>query len=184
MARLRARLAERCGLDLEGSTIGVHEPGWVPVAPLAAYLLSGRGGVLTSCAGPPSDRYVTASVRAVLESGLAAEGVADQVRRARIADLIDADAPGVLAATGAEIATGVDPSSLPLGGGTVDLCHSGARSSTTSPPSCASRSASCVPARGLACMTTAITCATWMGAGLPAAHTLPDHVYRVCSVIV
>ena len=26
---------ERCGLDLEGRTIWVHEPGWVPFAPLA-----------------------------------------------------------------------------------------------------------------------------------------------------
>jgi SAM-dependent methyltransferase len=116
---------ERCGLDLEGRTIWVHEPGWVPFAPLASYLLSGRGGVLTSAAGPPSDRYVGASVRAILESELAAEGAADPVRRARIADLIDADVACVLAATTTAIATSVDPSSLPLGSGSVDLCHSG-----------------------------------------------------------
>jgi hypothetical protein len=58
---------ERCGLDLEGRTIWVHEPGWVPFAPLASYLLSGRGGVLTSTAEPPSSRYVRLTVRAVLE---------------------------------------------------------------------------------------------------------------------
>ena len=116
---------ECCGLDLEGRTIWIHEPGWVPFAPLASYLLSGRGGVLTSAAGPPSDRYVGASVRAILESGLAAEGAADSIRRARIADLVDADAACALTATRTAIATSVDPSSLPLDSGTVDLSHSG-----------------------------------------------------------
>ena len=116
---------ERCGLELDGRTIWVHEPGWVPFAPLASYLLSGRGGVLTSAAGPPSDRYVAASVRAILESELAAEGAADPVRHARIAALVDADAAAVLSATSTAIATKVDPSSLPLDTGSVDLCHSG-----------------------------------------------------------
>ena len=116
---------ERCGLDLEGRTIWVHEPGWIPFAPLAAYLLSGRGGVLTSTTGRPSDRYVAASVRAVLEAQLAAEGAADAVRRAQVAELVDTDVARLLAVTGTDIATGVDPSSLPLSGASADLCHSG-----------------------------------------------------------
>jgi len=116
---------ERCGLDLEGRIVWVHEPGWVPFAPLASYLLSGRGGLLTSTAGPPSDRYIAASVRAILESELAAESAAGPDRRARISDLIDADTAGLLAATRTEIATGVDPSALPLGNASADLCHSG-----------------------------------------------------------
>ena len=116
---------ERCGLDLDGRTIWVHEPGWVPFAPLASYLLSGRGGLLTSTAGPPSDRYVAASVRAILNSELATGCRAAPDRCARISDLVDADAHGLLTGTSTEIATGVDPSSLPLGSASADLCHSG-----------------------------------------------------------
>jgi SAM-dependent methyltransferase len=116
---------DRCGLDLEGRAIWVHEPGSVPFAPLASYLLTGRGGVLTSTDGRLSDRYVAPAVRAILESDLARDGAASAPRRARVADLAGADVARLLAATGAEIATGVDPSSLPLAGGAIDLCHSG-----------------------------------------------------------
>ena len=116
---------ERCGLDLEGRTIWVHEPGWVPFAPLAAYLLSGRGGVLTSTADRPSDRYVSATVRAVLESELATNGAASPARRALVADLAGGGVARLLRATGAEIATGVDPSAPPLATASVDLGHSG-----------------------------------------------------------
>jgi SAM-dependent methyltransferase len=116
---------ERCGLDLEGRTIWVHEPGWVPFAPLAAYLLSGSGGVLTSTADQPSNRYVGTTVRAVLESELATNGAAGPARRALIADLAGGDVARLLRATGGEIATGVDPSALPLASASVDLCHSG-----------------------------------------------------------
>jgi len=114
---------ERCGLELEGRTIWVHEPGAVPFAPLASYLLSGRGGILTSTGDPPSDRYVAPSVRAILEADLA--GAAAAQRRTRVAELADSDVDRLLAATGTAIATRVDPAALPLGGESADLCHSG-----------------------------------------------------------
>ncbi len=113
---------ERCGLELEGRTIWVHEPGVVPFAPLAAYLLTGRGGLLTSTDGRPSERYVAASVRAILETDI---GRAASDRRARIAALNDAGVDRLLAATGTEIAAGVDPAALPLAADAADLCHSG-----------------------------------------------------------
>jgi SAM-dependent methyltransferase len=116
---------DRCGLDLEGRTIWVHEPGSVPFAPLASYLLTGHGGMLTSSAAPPLDRYVRASVRAVLEAEIARDGARDADRRARVGDLAGADVARLLAATGGQVATGVDPRSLPLATGSVDLCHSG-----------------------------------------------------------
>lgn len=115
---------ERCRLDLEGRTIWVHEPGWVPFAPLASYLVSGHGGLLTSTAGGPADRYVRLSVRAVVDSGLGAARESSG-RRALLAALAPGSVADLLRATGAEIATGVDPSALPLGGASVDLCHSG-----------------------------------------------------------
>jgi SAM-dependent methyltransferase len=112
---------DRCGVQLEGRTIWIHEPGWVPFAPLASYLLSGHGGVLTSTAAPPSDRYVRMSVRAVLDAQL--DG--DPARRARVADLAACSVAALLRATRAEVATGVDPAALPLAGASADLCHSG-----------------------------------------------------------
>jgi len=116
---------ERCGLELEGRTIWVHEPGAIPFAPLASYLLSGRGGILTSTGDPPSDRYVAPSVRAILEADLAGAGAAAAQRRTRVAELADSDVDRLLAATGTAIATRVDPAALPLGGESADLCHSG-----------------------------------------------------------
>jgi len=116
---------ERCGLDLEGRTIWIHEPGWVPFAPLASYLLSGHGGVLTSTAEPPSGRYVRMTVRAVLDAQLEGDPAARAARRARVADLAAGGVVDLLRATRAELATGVDPSALPLAGASADLCHSG-----------------------------------------------------------
>lgn len=116
---------ERCGLDLEGRAIWVHEPGAVPFAPLASYLLSGRGGVLTSTGDRPSDRYVSPSVRAVLEAELGCGAARSAKRRAQVAELRDRDVERLLAVTGTEIATRVDPAALPLGDGSADLCHSG-----------------------------------------------------------
>jgi SAM-dependent methyltransferase len=116
---------ERCGVDLEARTIWVHEPGWVPFAPLASYLLSGRGGVLTSTAHAPSDRYVRACVRAVLDAPLGGDTASRDGRRARIAALADGGVAELLRATGGELATSVDPSALPLAGDSTDLCHSG-----------------------------------------------------------
>lgn len=116
---------DRCGLDLEGRTIWVHEPGCVPFAPLAAYLLSGRAGVLTSTADRPADAYVRPSVAAVLETSLGADSPAHAARRACVAELADAGVGELLRVTRGELATGVDPTALPLAGESVDLCHSG-----------------------------------------------------------
>jgi len=116
---------DRCGLELEGRTIWVHEPGWVPFAPLASFLLTGRGGVLTSVGGPPSDRYVAASVCAALGAGLGAEQPRGAARRAVVAGLADGSVHELLQATGTEVATGIDPVRLPLAPASVDLCHSG-----------------------------------------------------------
>jgi SAM-dependent methyltransferase len=67
---------DRCGLALEGATVWVHEPGWVPFAPLASYLLTGSGGLVTSSSDRPSDAYVGAAVRAALAARFPLEGAA------------------------------------------------------------------------------------------------------------
>jgi len=112
----------RCGLALEGATVWVHEPGWVPFAPLASYLLTGRGGIVTSSAELPSDRYVGAAVRAALAAGF---DVRVPERRALVAGLEGASGAELLKATDTDAVLGRDPARLPLAAGSADLCHSG-----------------------------------------------------------
>jgi SAM-dependent methyltransferase len=114
---------ERCGLeDLEGRTVWVHEPGWVPFAPLASFLLTGRGGIVTAAREGLSDRYVRAAARGVLAAGFE---VAAPERRAAIAALQSEGVAEVLRVTGARVVTVRDPGRLPIAPGSVDLCHSG-----------------------------------------------------------
>jgi SAM-dependent methyltransferase len=115
---------ERCGLDLAGASIWVHEPGWVPFAPLASYLLTGRGGIVTSAVDHPSDRYVGSAVRAALDSAFERDAPTT-ARRAHLASLEREKVGGLLRATGTWAALARDPARLPLPAGAADLCHSG-----------------------------------------------------------
>lgn len=112
---------QRCGLELEGATIWVHEPGWVPFAPLASYLLTGRGGIVSSTTDHPSARYVGTAVRAAL----AADFPGESLRRAHLAALERETVSGLFRATDTRALAGHDPARLPLPGGAADLCHSG-----------------------------------------------------------
>jgi SAM-dependent methyltransferase len=112
---------ERCGLQLEGRTVWVHEPGWAPFAPLASYLLTGSGGIVTSTADPPSDRYVAGATRAVLDAGFEAP----EARRALVAGLAGDGVAQLLRATGTRALLQRDPTRLSLSADSVDLCHSG-----------------------------------------------------------
>jgi SAM-dependent methyltransferase len=116
---------DRCGLPLAGRTVWIHEPGPVPFAPLAAYLLTGRGGLVTATVDPPSDRYAAAAVRGVLEAGFTVDDPGASARRATLAGLGRATVEELLRATGTRAALGCDPSRLPLNDGSADLCHSG-----------------------------------------------------------
>ena len=134
---------ERCGLDLEGRTIWVHEPGWVPFAPLASYLLTGSGGVLTSSGDRPSNRYARAALRAALDAAFDAQAGSphERARRARLAVFADAaaspTADELLAATDTTTAFGADPARVPLASAAADLCHSGGALEHLSPPALA-----------------------------------------------
>ncbi|HEY4394400.1 MAG TPA: class I SAM-dependent methyltransferase [Polyangia bacterium] len=116
---------DRCGLTLAGRTVWIHEPGPVPFAPLAAYLLSGRGGLVTATVDPPSDRYAAAAVRAVLDAGFTVEDAGAPARRATLARLPRPTVDDLLRETGARAVLACDPSRLPLDDGSADLCHSG-----------------------------------------------------------
>jgi SAM-dependent methyltransferase len=116
---------ERCGLPLTGQTVWIHEPGIVPFAPLAAYLLTGRGALVTATVDAPSDRYAPAAVRGVLEAGFVVDDPEASRRRATLAGLSRANVTSLLWATGARMALGCAPSQLPLADASADLCHSG-----------------------------------------------------------
>jgi SAM-dependent methyltransferase len=112
---------ERCGLPLEESTVWVHEPGCVPFAPLASYLLTGRGGIVTAARDYPHDRYVGTAVRAALDAGF----VTSAARRAHLGGLEGAGVEALFRATATRSALGCDPARLPVADAAADLCHSG-----------------------------------------------------------
>jgi len=116
---------DRCDLELAGSTIWVHEPGWVPFAPIASYLLTGQGGIVTSTLDHPSDRYVGTAVRAALDAGFDLEPSVSASRRAQVAALEPGSVVELLHSTGTRAILGQDPAHLPLPAGAADLCHSG-----------------------------------------------------------
>ena len=76
----------RCGLELEGLDIWVHEGGWTPCAPLLCYLLTGKGGVLTNTEGRVLNRYLAKAVHGALAAKLPAERI-PQARRDHIEPL-------------------------------------------------------------------------------------------------
>ena len=120
---------DRCHLPLAGRTVWLHEPGPVPFAPLAAYLLTGRGGLVTATVDVPSDRYAAAAVRAVLEAGFTVDDAGAPARRAALEGLlrprIRPTTRDLLRVTGTRAALGCDPARLPLEDASADLCHSG-----------------------------------------------------------
>src|SRR5215218_702144 len=71
----------RCGVELEGLDVWVHEGGWTPFAPLVNYLLTGKGGVLTNSEGRVLDRYLARAVNGALSAGLPAELIPRERRR-------------------------------------------------------------------------------------------------------
>ncbi len=119
---------DRCGLELAGRTIWIHEPGPVPFAPLAAYLLTGQGGIVTATADPPSDGYAADGDPRRARCALRARRRSACRRGApSSAGLADSTATvaGLFRATGTRAALAPDPARLPLADASADLCHSG-----------------------------------------------------------
>lgn len=115
---------ERCGLTLDGARLLVLDGGETPFVPLAAYLLTGRGGVVTNRHGPMLDRYLTRARDGVLATPWPA-GLVPEARRRAIEGLRwEPTVAAALAALGATVHTDVE-TVLPVATATVDLCHSG-----------------------------------------------------------
>ena len=116
---------ERCGLELAGLRVWVHEAGWTPYCGLINFLLTGSGGVLTNRVGRMLDRYLARAVNGALATDLPA-GLVPVARRQRIEPLRWLHgAREALAAVGAELHEGVSPARVPLPAASVDLVHSG-----------------------------------------------------------
>jgi SAM-dependent methyltransferase len=115
----------RAGLRLEGLDLWVHEAGETPFAPLAAYLLTGAGGVVTNGDGGLLDRYLARAVNGVLAASWP-DGAAPGARRRSLEPLRWAPTAGAaVAAVGGVALAGVAPERVPLPAASVDLCHSG-----------------------------------------------------------
>jgi SAM-dependent methyltransferase len=115
----------RCGLELEGRDIWVHEGGWTPCAPLLCYLLTGKGGVLTNTEGRVLDRYLAKAVNGVLAAKLPWDRI-PLSRRERIEPLrwYDHADEAIAAVQGTALRVQI-PGALPLESASMDLCHSG-----------------------------------------------------------
>jgi SAM-dependent methyltransferase len=117
--------AERCGVRLQGARIWMHEGGWTPYPLLAAYLLTGAGGVVTNGTGRMLQRYLVPAVNGALATAWPAGAVPADRRRAIEALRWAPELSDVVAATGGVVHAGVDPIRPPLADASIDLVHSG-----------------------------------------------------------
>ncbi len=121
-ARVWPRL---CGLALDGARLWIHEAGATPFSALAAFLLTGRAGVLTNTQQPLLDRYLARSVNAALAAGFPA-GAVPADRRARLEPIRwRRDASGAVGDLGGAAHVGVDPGRLSLASESIDVCCTG-----------------------------------------------------------
>ena len=115
----------RCGLDLEGLEVWVHEGGWTPYPFLIDYLLTGKGGVVTNSSGHILDRYLAHAIDGALTTALLPASVPPE-RRAFLEGLRGtAQAAEAIAAVGGTSYGGISPDKIPLAANSRDLCHSG-----------------------------------------------------------
>jgi SAM-dependent methyltransferase len=116
---------ERCGVRLERARVWMHEGGWTPYPLLAAYLLTGSGGVVTNGSGRVLPRYLVPAVNGALATAWSESAVPADRRRAVEALRWAPTVNDVIAATGGTLHAGVDPTRPPLADASVDLVHSG-----------------------------------------------------------
>ena len=115
----------RCGLEMEGLEVWIHEGGWTPYPFLIDYLLTGKGGVVTNSTGHILDRYLAHAIDGALTTALPATSVPPQ-RRAFLEGLRGTErAAAAIAAVGGTSLSGVAPDRIPLPSNSLDLCHSG-----------------------------------------------------------
>jgi len=116
---------QRCGVRLEGARVWMHEGGRTPYPLLAAYLLTGSGGVVTNGAGRMLQRYLVPAVNGAVATAWPAGTVPADRRRAVEALRWAPTVNDVITATGGAVHAGADPTRPPLPDASVDLVHSG-----------------------------------------------------------
>lgn len=115
----------RCGVDLEGLDVWIHEAGWTPFALFINYLLTGKAGIATNSEGRILDKYLARAVNGALSTRLP-RGLVPEARYRLIEPLrwSDTVAEAIAELGGREI--GCERGKpLPLESDSVDLCHSG-----------------------------------------------------------
>jgi SAM-dependent methyltransferase len=114
----------RCGLEMEGLDLWVHEGGWTPFAPLVNYLLTGNGGVVTNVEAHMLDRYLARAVNGALLTALPEPVPAERRRRVEALRWYERSVDAIEAVGGA-LHEAVSPAAVPLPSNSIDLCHSG-----------------------------------------------------------
>jgi SAM-dependent methyltransferase len=110
------------GVEVEGADLWVFEGGCTPFPSLAAFLVTGRGGVVSNRRSRVLDRYLARAVNGAIGSDLPAP----RERRAALEPLRWApSARAAIASVGGRLLEGVPPDRIPLPDASVDLCHSG-----------------------------------------------------------
>lgn len=110
------------GVQLEGATLWIHEPGWTPFWLAMSRMLTGRGGVFTNHEARMLERHIAEGVSAAVTTDVGCSKLsrmeAETLRWAHsIEELLDA--------TGSRLHEGVGCADLPLESNSADLCHSG-----------------------------------------------------------
>jgi SAM-dependent methyltransferase len=116
------RVWQDIGVPLEGSRVWVLEGGWTLFPFLANYLTTGSGGVVTNRDGRVLDRYLARSVDGALNCDLPST----DERRKKVGSVRwEPTVAGAVAMLDGTLFEDVQPSAVPLGSASVDLCHSG-----------------------------------------------------------
>lgn len=115
----------RAGVNLDGADIWIYEGGWTPFPFFANLLVTGKAGTVTNRSGRMLDRYLGRAVNGAISCALP-EDLPLAERRPQLESL--RWAPTVhqaIATIAGELHEGIEPSSIPLGSDSIDLCHSG-----------------------------------------------------------
>lgn len=115
----------RCGLQMNGLRVWVHEGGWTPFAPLINYLVTGQGGILTNSEASVLDRYLARAVNGALATAVP-ERLKQSERLSHLESLRWFDSvETALESVGGMIVITRKDAPLKLESNSVDLCHSG-----------------------------------------------------------
>jgi SAM-dependent methyltransferase len=114
---------ERCGIDLCGKRLWIHEGGWTVFPFLLGHMVTGEGPVVTNEDGPPLDRYTRRALEAACEIDLG-PGADASLARELLAEGVES-ARTVIARTKGTLIEHASPHQVSIESASIDLAHSG-----------------------------------------------------------